>query len=267
MSASSSINIEQGNSSLLDDDNIASAVQLWAQNKRQAEQKYGLIGDWDTSRVTRMMWLFAGMTDFNEDISKWNVSGVKDMTRLFDSCSNFNQPLDSWDVSGLHRLDYIFKNCLKFNQPLNSWKTGEAGSMTGIFYNCKAFNQDLSKWDVSGVTEMNYAFCNAKSFNQNLGSWEINKRRFRCLFIFFGSGFTQTCSLSLRFQMKIMEMYLVYIGAALVLSLPIGLIYLAIVDERIRSWVISILLFLLVVMILACICGGSKMRLAAAIPF
>ena len=265
--SASSINIEQGNSSQLDDDNIASAVQLWAKDKREAEKKYGLIGDWDTSRVTKMMWLFAGMTDFNEDISKWNVSGVKDMTQLFDSCSNFNQPLDSWDVSGLYRLDYIFKNCLKFNQPLNSWKTGEAASMKGIFYNCKAFNQDLSKWDVSGVTEMNYAFYNAKSFNQNLSSWEINKRRFRCLFIFFGSGFTQTTSLSLKFQMKIMETYIVCIGAVLVSALPIGLIYLAIVDENVRSWVIGILIVLLIVTILACICSGSKMSLAASCAF
>ena len=130
--------------------------------------------------------------------------------------------------------------------PLNSWKTGEATSMKGIFFNCKAFNQDLSKWDVSGVTGMNYAFYNAKSFNQNLSSWEINKRQFRCLFIFYGSGFTQFGSLSFKFRMKIMEMYIVYIGAALVFALPIGLVYLAIVD---RSIIISFLSFFVLLLI------------------
>ena len=43
------------------------------------ETTYGLIQDWDTSRVTSMYSLFKGKTTFDANISKWNVAEVTNM--------------------------------------------------------------------------------------------------------------------------------------------------------------------------------------------
>ena len=43
------------------------------------ETTYGLIQDWDTSRVTSMYSLFFQKKTFNANISKWNVAEVTNM--------------------------------------------------------------------------------------------------------------------------------------------------------------------------------------------
>ncbi len=64
------------------DSDIKEAVEAWAGKswKRPgrdeiiaAEEKYGHISKWDTSRVTTMSSLFLATSDFNDDISKWDV--------------------------------------------------------------------------------------------------------------------------------------------------------------------------------------------------
>ena len=52
------------------------------------ETTYGLIQDWDTSRVTSMAYLFKSKATFDADLSKWNVAKVTDM-----SSSTFQFPL------------------------------------------------------------------------------------------------------------------------------------------------------------------------------
>ena len=67
------------------------------------------IGDWDTSLITDMAYLFY-MRDFNADISQWNTSQVTDMQWMFGSASSFNQPIGSWDTSQV-------RNCLLYTSP------------------------------------------------------------------------------------------------------------------------------------------------------
>ena len=43
------------------------------------ESMYGPIGDWDTSLVTRMDYLFINKNTFNEDLLKWQTGEVKNM--------------------------------------------------------------------------------------------------------------------------------------------------------------------------------------------
>merc|ERR1712146_864784 len=62
---------------------IVNKVTEWFENKEKAEEKYGPISEWDTSKVTNMSLLFEDRKDFNENISKWNVSNVIDMKNMF----------------------------------------------------------------------------------------------------------------------------------------------------------------------------------------
>ena len=97
------------------------AVSLWFSNRAECEKKYGIIGEWDTSEVTIMSYLFNGRTKFNEDISKWNVSSVTDMDSMFSGATSFNQSLSTWNVSSVTDNSNMFYGATSFNQSLESF--------------------------------------------------------------------------------------------------------------------------------------------------
>ena len=63
--------------------NIQLAVNDWTgsdtSKRNSVESTYGLIQDWDTSKVTSMYKLFFQKKTFNANISKWNVAEVINM--------------------------------------------------------------------------------------------------------------------------------------------------------------------------------------------
>ena len=67
------------------------------------------IGNWNTSSVTSMRYMFDSASAFNQDIGNWNVSNVTNMLEMFDIASNFNQDLSGWCVSGINNEPTKFK--------------------------------------------------------------------------------------------------------------------------------------------------------------
>ncbi|WP_422105442.1 BspA family leucine-rich repeat surface protein [Winogradskyella sp.] len=139
----------------------------------------GLVGDssfnaWDVSNVETMQGMFAGATNFNQDISNWNVSYVESMNEMFSEATNFNQDLSSWDVSNVDDMRWMFEGAQSFNQPLSNWNVGNVTSMREMFSGATSFNQDLSGWDVGNVVDMMRMFDGATDFDQDLGSWDIS---------------------------------------------------------------------------------------------
>ena len=76
-------------------------MREWCADPVAAEIKYGHIGDWDTSTITDMSFMFSGFEDdvehyvpgaesFNEDISRWNTSSVTNMRYMFLNATAFN---------------------------------------------------------------------------------------------------------------------------------------------------------------------------------
>ena len=72
--------------------------------------------------------MFAG-TKFNQPIGNWNTSNVTDMSYMFSGATVFNQPLNNWDVSNVTDMSYMFagvryvngtsyNRISLFNQPL-----------------------------------------------------------------------------------------------------------------------------------------------------
>ena len=75
----------------LNNSNIHSAVKLWNKYKQEAINIYGLIQDWNVSKVTNMKELFKNIKIFNDDINNWNVSNVKDMSGMFFHATSFDK--------------------------------------------------------------------------------------------------------------------------------------------------------------------------------
>ena len=142
------------------------------------------IGEWDTSNVENMAYMFAymdynvlgqySMTEFNSNLNNWNVSKVKNMIYMFACCTYFNQPLNKWDVSNVENMSGMFLGAKKFNQPLNNWNVSKVKDMSDMFHSCEAFNRPLDKWDVSNVKDMSNMFNVALKFNQNINNWNVS---------------------------------------------------------------------------------------------
>ena len=64
------------------------------------------MGDWDTSSVISMEYMFADAPRFNQPLNDWDLSNVQLTYAMFgcytlgDLC-DFNQPIDNWDVSNV----------------------------------------------------------------------------------------------------------------------------------------------------------------------
>ena len=85
----------------LTNDTIKTAVTLWITDEEEATEIYGLINEWDVSKVTDMSRLFNGKESFNEDISGWDVSSVNNMRDMFRDAKVFDQDISGWDVSNV----------------------------------------------------------------------------------------------------------------------------------------------------------------------
>ena len=90
---------------------IKDAVKLWCSNQTKAEETYGHISNWDTSKVTDMSNLFYEhhCKYFNDDISKWNVSNVTNMYRMFHGAWDFNQDISQWNVANVTNMGEMFR--------------------------------------------------------------------------------------------------------------------------------------------------------------
>ena len=108
---------------VLDDTNIHEAVELWAGNFRDQAVARELFGgpleDWDTSRVTSMAGLFAGLEDTADDteddlfvcnppVGNWNTARVTDMSGMFRGCASFDQNLRNWNTSAVTDMSFLF---------------------------------------------------------------------------------------------------------------------------------------------------------------
>ena len=139
---------------------IRIAVQLYVENEKEGEEKYGHINTWNVSGVTNMYCMFGFAESFNQPLNNWNVSNVTNMSFMFSDAYSFNQPLLNWDVSNVTNMFSMFRNSLLFNQPLNNWNVSNVTDMESMFKSAKLFNQPLLNWNVNNVTMMDDMFKN-----------------------------------------------------------------------------------------------------------
>ncbi|CAE7025443.1 unnamed protein product [Symbiodinium natans] len=135
------------------------------------------IGSWDTSQVTTMQNMFADSDSFNSPIGNSTTSSRTNARGMFNTALSFNQPIGSWDTSNVVEMRFMFEGAQSFNQAIGSWDTSKV-EMTGMFRGAVAFNQPLDSWDTSSVTDMSAMFEGASSFDQPIGSWDTSEVKF-----------------------------------------------------------------------------------------
>jgi surface protein len=183
---------------------LQTAVDNWVlpdgdPNKDSSTYNNVPINDWDTSLITDMSSLFSVLrntnTDtFNDYIGNWNTSNVKNMNYMFRRAIAFNQNINTktinegtdneytaWDVSKVDGMVYMFSGYISdtgsyiytsFNQPLDKWDVSNVIIMYNMF-SFSEFNQDINDWDVSNVQFMDWMFFNS-SLNQSLNNWVVS---------------------------------------------------------------------------------------------
>ena len=113
---------------------IRIAVNLYARNEKEGEEKYGHINTWNVSGVTNMGALFGFAKSFNQLLNKWDVGNIIHMEWMFCNALSFNQPLDNWNVSNVITMIKMFKYAQSFNQPLSNWNVGKVTNMDDMGY-------------------------------------------------------------------------------------------------------------------------------------
>ena len=157
-------------------DELKNAVLLWINNKRDALERYGNIGGWNTEKITDMSGMFRRETTFNEDIGGWNTSNVTNMSDMFEGAINFNKHIGGWNTSNVTNMAGMFWRATSFNADISGWKTGRVTNMSYMFNEATNFNQDISEWDINNVEYMGGIFEEATDFSYlySLEGWDID---------------------------------------------------------------------------------------------
>jgi len=127
------------------------------------------MGDWDTSTVTNMSYMFYNAYTFNKNISSkianngsdylaWDTSNVTDMSYMFYRTGNAT-PLQSFNNSEANTFG------IAGTKPLN-WNTTNVVNMLRMFNYCAYFNQYIGTKYITitnGSTTYNYISCDVKN--------------------------------------------------------------------------------------------------------
>lgn len=173
------------------------------------------VNKWDITKVASIRGMFRDCVNFNSNIGNWNTSGVTNMGFLFFGSSTVSpygvftnggsDSIKNWDVSNVQDFSSTFFNQPLFNQEVGLWNVSSATNMLATF-GCTNTNTNvigtfnnsgsdsIKNWNVSNVTNMQQMFQMQRDFNQNIGAWDVSK------VVVFGSMFFMLPSITSSFN-------------------------------------------------------------------
>lgn len=135
-----------------------------------------LAGNWDTSKVTSMAYMFHLVPYTPKEVGAFDTSSVTWMTGMFGGNNLNDIDIKDWDVSLVTTMSNMFWDT-KGNVDISSWDTSSVTEFFDMFKDSQDFNCDISKWDTHGVSSRRFGgvFKNAKAFNQNISQWCVSQ--------------------------------------------------------------------------------------------
>ncbi|CAL6392117.1 unnamed protein product [Bathycoccus prasinos] len=162
-------------------------------------KSFGIMSDWDVSRVTNMKNAFRDRSCFNANITKWDTSQVTSMREMFLRSYLFNSDIGSWKTEAVTDMRDMFRQAFSFDHVIGNWITSQVTDFNNMFYEATAFqnkltcsdvnhgppmtsmremflrsylfNSDIGSWKTEAVTDMREMFRQASSFNHDIGEW------------------------------------------------------------------------------------------------
>lgn len=93
---------------------------------------------------------------------------IKDLDYMFAGVPEFNQDISLWDTSNIISMVHTFAGCYLFDQKLAFWNVSNVKDMAGMLWGCYAFRQNLNNWCVTNISpEMGLEFIK----NTNYDRW------------------------------------------------------------------------------------------------
>ena len=146
------------------------------------QSQYGVMSDWDVSRVTNMDQLFYDpprvggdkMKSFDGMLGDWDVSSVTSFEKMFKNANAFKGTnLYNWDVSSATNMHGMFEHAESFVARISGWNVGNVKTMATMFQNALSFNQPLKDWDVSSCKDFARMFSGVfeSGFAQDVSTW------------------------------------------------------------------------------------------------
>jgi surface protein len=86
-----------------------------------AVTRFGMMPDWDVSKVSTMTHAFQHYEEFNADLSRWNTRSVTDMSFMFYDAKSFNSDISGWNVARVRNMKQMFRGAKSLNQDVISW--------------------------------------------------------------------------------------------------------------------------------------------------
>ena len=86
-----------------------------------AVTRFGMMPDWDVSKVSTMTHAFQHYEEFNADLSRWNTKSVTDMSFMFYDAKSFNSDISGWNVAGVTNMKQMFRGAKSMSQDVVSW--------------------------------------------------------------------------------------------------------------------------------------------------
>lgn len=122
--------------------------------------------NWNLDNVEYCRYMFAGMTEFNQNMTHLDVRKVKDMDSMFLNCKKFNQPI-TFNSDNLRSTKRMFMACTSFDSPIDI-NMENVNISREMFFGCAKFNQNVSHFNVSTLVDAGRMFMNCKEYNKPL---------------------------------------------------------------------------------------------------
>ncbi|MDE6476368.1 MAG: BspA family leucine-rich repeat surface protein, partial [Erysipelotrichaceae bacterium] len=120
----------------------------------------------DTSEVTDMQGMFAGVEISRLDLSSFDTRNVKDMSRMFEKCRKLTEvDLSSFYTYFVMDMSYMFAECSSLtNLDINHFNIAYVTWMDGMFQNCTSIvDIDISNFSSSHLLGISAMFSGCSS--------------------------------------------------------------------------------------------------------